>query len=217
VAAAGTEPNPQDIVDEFHRLYHGAKHRTWTNTWWLGVPVKKCPLDLWIYQEILAATRPDLIIETGTAAGGSALFLACMCDLLGSGRVVTIDIASVDGRPSHGRIRYVTGSSIDPDVVADVRGTITDRERVMVILDSDHTMAHVLAELRTYAPLVTIGCYAVVEDTNLNGHPVRADWGQGPHEAVEEFLREDTTFERDRSCEKYFMTFNPDGFLRRRA
>src|ERR1700682_652378 len=109
------------VVDSFHKLYYESESRTWKNTYWLGVPVQKCPLDLWIYQEILWKVRPDVIIETGTYDGGSAYFLADMCDMLGKGRVVTIDIEPRPGRPQHPRLQYVLGSSTAPDVVASVR------------------------------------------------------------------------------------------------
>ncbi len=94
----------KDIREAFHRLYFDLSTETWGNTSWLGAPTQKCPLDLWIYQEIIAETRPDLIVETGTAAGGSALFLASVCELLGAGRVITIDVAAADERPSHDRV-----------------------------------------------------------------------------------------------------------------
>ena len=99
------------ITDAFHRLYYDSE--TWKQTTWLGQPVQKCPLDLWVYQEILVETRPDLIVETGTYLGGSARFLASVCDELGYGRIVTIDVLEHPGRPRHRRITYVNGSSTD--------------------------------------------------------------------------------------------------------
>jgi cephalosporin hydroxylase len=100
--------------------------------------VQKCPLDLWIYQELLTEIRPDLIIETGTFHGGSALFFASVCDLLSHGRVVTIDTTVVDGRPMHPRIRYLHGSSTAPAIIETVRSSIAADERVLVMLDSAH-------------------------------------------------------------------------------
>jgi cephalosporin hydroxylase len=176
------------------------------DTKWLGRPALKCPLDLWIYQEIVFRTRPDLIIETGTAAGGSALFLATVCDLLDNGRIVTIDIEK-QKRPRHDRITYLHGSSLDVNVKAE--------GRTMVILDSDHSKDHVLAELHKYAPLVSEGCYLIVEDTSVR--LVLSDHGPGPAEAVEEFLKGNREFEIDRDCEKFLLTFNPGGYLRRTA
>ena len=104
------------VVDAFHRLYYDRHETTWTSTTWLGTTVLKCPLDLWNYQEILVETRPDLIIETGTHLGGSALYLAGICDLIGNGRIVTVDIEDRPGRPVHGRIIYLEGSSTSDEV-----------------------------------------------------------------------------------------------------
>ncbi|MGQ0802766.1 MAG: CmcI family methyltransferase [Actinomycetota bacterium] len=206
-------------VNRFHQLYYDLGHRhggTWRDTSWFGVTIWKNPLDVWIYQEILADTRPEVIIETGTAQGGSALFFAMMCDLLGTGEVISVDIAPLPGRPQHERIRYLHGSSTDPEVVAAVAKSVRNRERVMVLLDSDHSRGHVLRELEAYSAFVTEGCYLVVEDTNVNGHPVLARYGPGPLEAVNEFLERHPHFERDKRREKLLFTFNPGGYLRRK-
>ena len=203
------------VTEAFHRLYYDTA--VWKDTYWLGVRTQKCPLDLWVYQEILNETRPDLILETGTAHGGSALYLASVCDLLGRGEVVTVDISPVEGRPQHDRITYLTGSSTADEVVGEVERLATDHERVLVILDSDHSRDHVLDELRIYSRLVSPGSYLVVEDSNVNGHPVLAEHGPGPMEALEEFLAESDEFEVDAAREKFFLTFNPRGYLRKQA
>jgi cephalosporin hydroxylase len=208
-------PGELSPTEAFHRLYY--ESHVWKDTHWLGVPTQKLPLDLWIYQEILHETRPDLVIETGTARGGSALFLASILDLLGAGEIVTIDVLPAEGRPSHERITYLTGSSTSEAVLDEVRELAAGREHVTVILDSDHARDHVLEELRQYGPLVSRGCYLVVEDTNVNRNPVRPDHGPGPMEAVEEFLQETDDFTVDRGREKFLMTFNPKGYLRRRG
>jgi cephalosporin hydroxylase len=201
------------LTEDFHRLYYGTPSRTWQNTSWLGTPTEKCPLDLWVYQELITRVRPDLIVETGTCEGGSALFLASICDLLGHGRVITIDVSSRRGRPQHRRITYLKGSSTSPKVL---RRVIDEATGVtMVILDSDHSRAHVRAELGAYGPLVTLGSYLIVEDTNINGHPADPQFGPGPMEAVEEFLALSPSFLSDPECEKFFMSFNPCGYLRR--
>lgn len=207
---------PQRIVDSFHRLYYENGARTWHETRWLGVAVSKCPLDLWIYQELLVELRPDLVIETGTSFGGSALYLASCMDLIGTGRVLTIDVTEQPNRPAHDRITYVTGSSTAPEAVARAAVEAKSAGVVMVILDAKHSRDHVLAELRAYSPLVTPSSYILVEDTNLNGHPVFADHGPGPHEAIEAFLAESDSFVRDRQREKFYLTFNPGGYLQRR-
>lgn len=207
----------QQYLDGFHRLYYESAESggTWKKTYWLGVPTRKCPLDLWIYQEILHEVRPDIIVETGTRWGGSALFLASLCDVLGHGRVITIDIEVPGERPSHDRITYLLGSSTSPQIVEEVSNNIRPGHRVMVCLDSDHAMDHVLTEMRTYGTLVSPGSYLIVEDTNINGHPVAPGWGPGPMEAVQEFLKETREFVVDESREKLLLTFNPKGYLRR--
>jgi cephalosporin hydroxylase len=207
----------RDIVSGFHRLYYDSRFigGTWRNTHWLGVPTQKCPLDLWIYQEIVHELRPDLIIETGTADGGSALFFASICDHLNHGRIVTVDLLSLP-RPEHDRVTYIQGSSVAPEVAEKTTVAAKDARKVLVILDSNHEKGHVLAEMRLYADLVTRGSYMVVEDTNLNGHPVDPGFGPGPFEAVTEFLNERDDFVVDESREKFYLTFNPRGYLRRR-
>jgi len=215
----GNERSESLVVDEFHKLYYHSAPTTWQDTYWLGVPIQKCPLDLWIYQEIIASERPTFIIETGTFLGGSALYLACLLDLvrIPQGRVVTIDIEHREGRPTHPSLTYLTGSSVAQEVLEQVHTMMRPSDRVMVILDSDHSASHVLEELRCYGPLVTPGSYLVLEDTNVNGHPAYPDFGPGPAEGLETFLAEDDSFEVDRSKEKFFMTFNPGGYLRKKA
>ena len=215
---SNTRRQEAEIVDQFHRLYFDARayNMTWRNTFWMGHQVLKCPLDLWQYQEILHDLRPDLIVETGTAFGGSALFLAHALDLLGTGRVISIDLEPRSGRPEHERITYVAGSSIDPQITKSIEDAAAKAKTVMVILDSDHRRDHVLAELRTLGPLVTPGSFLIVEDTNLNGHPVEPAHGPGPMEAVNTFLSERHDFEIDPRWEKFFLSFSPRGYLQRR-
>lgn len=211
----GPEGYERRVGRRFHRMYYGASLRTWKDTTWFGVGVKKCPLDLWIYQEILDEVRADVIVETGTRFGGSAFFLSSICDLLGRGRVVTVDIEHSDDRPSHDRITYMTGSSTDPSTVEKVRSEIGENDNVLVILDSDHSRDHVLEEMRLYGPIVTKGSYLIVEDSNVNGNPVRPNFGPGPMEAIDTFLLDGDDFAVDDAREKFFMTFNPRGYLRR--
>ena len=204
-----------ELINAFHKMYYYLKMQTWGNTYWQGTPVLKCPLDLWIYQEILYELQPDLIIECGTGSGGSAHYLASLCDLLSCGIVVSIDVEDRAERPIHSRITYLRGSSVEPNIVSYVQELAAKAKMVMVILDSDHRCSHVLQELRLYGPLVTPGSYIIVEDTNLNGHPVAHDFGPGPWEAVELFLAETTQFMRDAMREKFMITANPGGYLRR--
>lgn len=208
----------QTIADQFHRLYYHLRPRVWEQTTYRGWRILKLTSDLWIYANLIHDIRPGVIIETGTRYGGSALWLADQLDLIGSGRVITIDIDDdYDARPEHPRITYVTGSSGDADVAAQVAAMLPgDGSPVMVILDADHSRDHVLSELRVFAPLVTSGSYLIVEDTNINGHPVFEEFGPGPYEAVEDFMAENDDFEVDESCHLYYVTQNPRGYLRRK-
>lgn len=202
----------------FHKLYyHHYRHQTWEDTWWMGSRVLKCPNDLWSYQEVVWDTRPDLIVECGTFNGGSTLFFAHLLDLVGAGRVLSVDLDPQEGLPEHPRVEYRRDSSVSPETLAWVAEACSGAERVMVVLDSDHSRDHVLAELRAYAGFVTPGCYLVVEDGNVNGHPVYREHGPGPTEALRAFLAEDGRFEPDPRRERFLMTFNPGGWLRRRA
>jgi cephalosporin hydroxylase len=218
-ASYGTERhmNTNEVIRAFHELYYGSEERTWKNTRWLGVSAQKCPLDLWIYQELIHEIRPDKIIETGTADGGSSLFLASICDLVGNGHVITIDIQSSESLRHHPRLTYISGSSTSTDIVGEVKQIAGGTGSVMVILDSDHTKEHVLKEMDLYSEVVTIGSYLIVEDTNVNGHPVVPNFGPGPMEAIEDFLEQNKSFVIDSERQKFFMTFNPNGFLRKIA
>ncbi len=205
------------VVDQFHQLYYhtGDQGGTWKNTRWLGVPTAKCPFDMWVYQEILFELRPDVILEAGTALGGSALYLASICDILKQGKILTVDIAKRNDWPVHPRIQYLVGSSVAPEIIQEMQRQIKPTDKVLVVLDSDHHKPHVLAELRTYSKLVTVGSYMIVEDSNVNGHPVFPDHGPGPMEAMDEFQAENHDFELDKSRLKFFLTFNPRGYLKR--
>jgi len=206
-----------EIVNRFHDLYY----RRWLlgadtkNVSWFGHRSIKCPLDLWLYQELLVRTHPAMVIETGTCFGGSALYMANILEQIGQGRVITIDIEIVPDRPEHPRLSYLTGSSTDPQIIAQVHDAVGS-ERAMVVLDSDHSAAHVYQEILAYSPLVQVGDYLIVEDTNVNGHPVAADFGPGPMEAVDKFLSGNNEFVIDERCERFLMTLNPRGYLRRR-
>ena len=186
----------------------------WTQATWLGAQALKNPLDLWVYQEIMFETEPELVVETGTYRGGSALYLASLCDLMGRGEVVSIDIEPKrDDYPEHPRITYLAGrSSTDPAIVEEVRKRAGGRP-ILVILDSDHSQAHVEAELAAYAPLVPVGSYVIVEDSNIG--QIRKDLMPGPLQAVEAFLGRTDEFVIDREREKFLITFNPSGYLRR--
>ena len=121
----------------------------------------------------------------------------------------------MENRPNHNRITYLLGSSTSKEIMEDVQRFIVNKNQIMVILDSDHKKEHVLSELRIYSQFVTKGSYIIVEDTNINSHPIFPDFGPGPMEAVKDFLEENKDFVIDKSREKFYLTFNPDGYLKR--
>lgn len=166
-------------------------------------------------QEIIAETRPEVLVETGTNFGGSALFFASLFDLLGVGEVVSVDLRPLSKElPAHPRIAYIGGrSSTDEGVLAEVSRRV-EGKRTMVILDSDHSRPHVLRELELYSPLVSPGFYLIVEDTAIDTYHGHSD---GPAGAVREFLAKTDGFVVDSAREKHSITFNPGGYLRRHA
>jgi cephalosporin hydroxylase len=196
---------------------------------WLGRPIIQFPQDMVAIQEIIWSTRPNLIIETGVARGGSLILNASILHLLGGdGRVLGIDIDirahnrdAIEAHPMHSRIDLLEGSSVDDAVLEEVRRSAAAVERVMVILDSNHTHEHVLRELELYSPLVTQGCYLVVMDTVIEDMPSSFsddrpwDVGDNPKTAVHEFLRTTDRFELDRNIQdKLVITVAPDGYLK---
>ena len=185
----------------------------------MGRKIVKCPLDVWVVQEIIWETRPELIVETGCFHGGSALYYAHLFDLMNvtRGKVLSIDITydPTFDYPNHPRVEFLLGaSSVDPAVISHVAKACEGR-RTMVILDSDHACDHVLQELRAYHGFVTDGCYLVVEDSNVNGYPVMPMHGPGPAEAIKAWEPSKHGFVVDKEREKFLMTFHPGGFLRK--
>jgi cephalosporin hydroxylase len=211
-------PSLKGPAIEFTRSYWEARRQTWTNTYWLGVPIQQLPLDAWIVQELIEETRPEVILETGTKFGGSSLFMASILDLLDQGKVLTIDTdqSRVAGLVrQHERIEILEGDSVSGPA-AERAIEQCEGARTMAILDSDHHAQRVLAELDRYGPVVSPGCYLVVQDTIVNGNPIRDDFGPGPAEAIEEWLPAHPEYEVDRSREKLMASFHPGGYLRRR-
>jgi cephalosporin hydroxylase len=196
---------PMGTLEAFSVLSRAWLRCGWDNKYvysftWLGRPVIQLPEDLIRVQEVIFTLKPDVIIETGVAHGGSAIFYASLCKLMGRGRVIAIDI---EIRPhnrqaieEHELFEYITlieGNSVDPRVVEAVRASIEPRERVFVMLDSNHTKHHVMAELEAYAELVSVGSYIVAADgimADLVGAPrSREDWSwNNPRAAAEEFV-----------------------------
>jgi len=209
-------------VREYHRLFYerglhaGHGRGLHAETRYHGIETHKCPLDLWVFQEIVWDVRPRLVIELGTYLGGTTLFLAHQLELLGDGgRVISVDIRELP-RPVHSRIEYLLGDTQDDAIRNQVQSVAHGcGGAVLVIHDADHRYAPCLADLEAYGPLVTDGSYLIVEDTNVNGHPVLNDWGPGPWEAVETFLERQPAFQVDPAREKFLMTYNPRGYLRK--
>lgn len=207
------------------------KYKYSYNFTWLGRPIIKYPNDIVATQEIIWRVKPDLIIETGIAHGGSLILSASMLELLGGDRrVVGIDIdirahnrREIEAHPMFKRITMVEGSSVAPDIVARVRELSAGYKTVMVFLDSLHTHDHVAAELKVYAPMVTVGSYLVLPDTFIEMFPkgyyaTSRPWdvGNNPMTALREFMRISDDFEVDRELnEKLMITEAFDGYLRR--
>lgn len=212
---------------------------------WMGRPIIQYPQDIVAMQELIWSIKPDLIIETGIAHGGSLIFSASMlaqlemCDAIENGTVLDpksssrlvigldIDIrahnrTAIEAHPMASRIKLFQGSSVDPQIVEEVKKIALGYKRVLVCLDSNHTHEHALAELKAYAPLVTVGSYCIVFDTIIEDLPEDSfpdrPWGPGnnPKTAVWEYLKTHKEFEIDKSIEhKLLITVAPDGFLKR--
>ena len=204
---------------------------------WMGRPIIQNPIDIMAMQEIIWEVKPDLIIETGIAHGGSLIFSASMLELNavcggpGNAEVLGIDIdirphnrKEIEEHPMSRRITMIEGSSIAPEVVAQVKGKAKGKQRILICMDSNHTHDHVLAELEAYAPLTGVGSYCVVFDTFVEDVPAdvfhNRPWhpGNSPKTAVWEYLKTHPEFEIDKKIhQKLLITVAPDGYLKRVA
>ncbi len=226
-------------------LRDSLKHRYTYNFTWQGRPIIQYPQDMLAMQELICSIKPDLIIETGIAHGGSLIFSASllaqldMCDAIEAGvsfnpklsrrKVLGVDIdirahnrEAIEAHPMASRIQMIQGSSISPEIIALVNQAADGYERILLCLDSNHTHEHVLAELKAYAPLVSVGSYCVVFDTIIEDLPLDTfpdrPWGRGnnPKTAVWEYLKTNSEFEIDKRLEhKLLITVAPDGYLKR--
>lgn len=234
-------------ANTIHWIENSARHKYSYNFDWQGRPIIQYPQDIMAMQELIWQIKPDLIIETGIAHGGSLIFSASMlalldlCDAIDTGsafdprqsqrKVLGIDIdirshnrAAIEAHPMATRIHMMQGSSIAPETIEQVSQVASDFQRILVCLDSNHTHSHVLAELHAYAPLASVGSYCVVFDTIVEDMPADMfpdrPWGPGnnPRTAVWEYLKTHPEFEIDRAIQhKLMITTAPDGYLKRIA
>jgi cephalosporin hydroxylase len=235
VAALGKDPDVQALSRIWSRETNRCGYTY--NFSWLGRPIIQYPQDIVAMQELMWSIQPDLIIETGIAHGGSLIFSASMLELNAAcggppdAAVLGIDIdirahnlAAIEAHPLSRRIEMLQGSSIAPEIIKQVQDRAVGKSRVLVILDSNHTHDHVLAELEAYAPLVSVGSYCLVFDTLIEDLPdeMFADrpWGSGnnPKTAVWEYLKTHPEFEIDKRIDhKLLISVAPDGYLKRVA
>jgi cephalosporin hydroxylase len=243
VAAIGRDSGFLDVTRDW--INRANAHKYSYHFEWLGRPIIQYPQDIIAMQELIWRVKPDLIIETGIAHGGSLILSASMlaqldmCDAIEAGHmfdprksnrlVIGLDIdirvhnmAAIEGHPMGSRIKMLQGSSVAPEIVAEVKKLALNYKRVLVCLDSNHTHEHVLAELQAYAPLTSVGSYCAVFDTIIEDMPAEMfpdrPWGPGnnPKTAVWEFLKTHTEFEIDKSIQqKLMITVAPDGYLKR--
>ena len=206
-----TREQHDKTLQDFHKVWYESGH-TWVWTSFLGVGMMKNPMDLWVYQELITKIRPKTILETGTFAGGSALWFAVLMDALDitDGRVITVDL-DAHRRCQHDRIPFVAGDSTNPALAAALMAEL--EHPLLISLDADHSAAHVRKELELYAPAVQVGEYLVVEDTNISW-----DDEPGARGGLESYLRaHEGEFRQDVLCEHFLLTMHPGAWLQRIA
>ena len=194
---------------------------------WLGIPIIQTPEDMILMQELIFKVQPDVIIETGVAHGGSLIYYASLLELLGKGKIIGIDIEIrehnrkvIEKHPMFKRIDLVEGSSISEETIEKIRKMVPNNSKVIVCLDSNHTKNHVLKELKLYHRFVNLGSYIVVFDTITSklskvSNSEKMYLNNSPKEAIEEFSKEHSNFELDKSYNKLYVSSSQDGYLRR--
>jgi cephalosporin hydroxylase len=219
---AGRQLSHEEIVEQFYKVYYSPER---LKTTFLGVASLQYPTDNWAMQELITELKPDFIVETGTNAGGTALFYATILEKLNdNSKVITVDVGEHDPAvlkfPTwKERVEFIRGSSVSDEVFEKIRARVQGR-KVLVTLDSLHTKDHVLREMKLYSHLVSLNSYMVVQDTQLMGHPIPLaiythEGKEGPWQAVQAFMTTDGNFAIDRSRERFLLTANPSGFLKR--
>lgn len=233
IAAQGADARIKDLANKF--IVDTAKYKYSYLFSWLGRPIIQFPQDMLAIHEIIWRVQPDLVIETGIAHGGSLIFSASMLELNAicggpaNAMVLGIDIeirshnrSAIEAHPLSRRIEMVEGSSISSDIIKSIHRKAQGNKQILIMLDSNHTHAHVLAELEAYAPLVSLGSYCVVFDTVIEDMPdgsfINRPWGvsNNPKTAVWEYLKNHPEFAVDKDIEnKLMITVAPDGYLKR--
>ncbi len=203
------------------------EHRMMYQPTWLGIPIIQYAEDVVMMQELIWRLRPDVIVETGIAHGGSAIFYASLLELIGHGKVVCVDIdirahnrKAIEAHPMKSRIELIEGSSVAPETVAKVKAAVGNAKKVLVTLDSNHSAAHVRQEIQLYAPLVSDDSYLVVMDgAQAIMHDIprgKAEWQHdNPLVAIDEFLKANPAWESDPHFTRMLVTASPRGYLRR--
>jgi cephalosporin hydroxylase len=225
----GADPGLKKLAIDF--INQSSENKYSYNFSWMGRPIIAYPQDMIAMQEIIWEVKPDLIIETGVAHGGSIVYYASLLELIGGdGLVVGIDIDIrrhnrdlIEAHPMMKRIKLLEGSSVSDEIIEQVKEIASTKKRIMVCLDSNHTHEHVLNELKLYAPFTSKGSYCVVFDTIVEDMPADWDWGtrpwgknNNPKTAVWEYLKQNKDFEIDRTIQnKLLITVAPDGFLKK--
>lgn len=202
------EPFKKKYLEWFHTNAH-------FNMNWMGRQTLKTPFDIWTYQEIVYETKPDIIIEIGNYHGGGTLYLANILDAIGHGKVIGIDIDHSKIKDlDHNRIRWITGDATSQDTLREVINMIEKNDKVMIIEDSSHTFETTLSILNQYCNFVSKDCYFIVEDGICREDYIPGP-KPGPYEAIHEFLTNHPEFEIDKRKEKFLLTYNIDGYLKR--
>lgn len=219
----GAKPLRRDEYDKKYSmtlaqwlLYH-QEEIVFTKASWMGTTIWKNPFDLLIYQEIIYEIKPDVIVEIGSRYGGSTKYFAQLLDLIGNGIVISIDLDRSHYDLVHGRVITLTGNSSDAAIIDEVKRLCKDK-KVIVMHDGDHRKEQVLKDLNDYAPLVSVNSYVIVEDgiVDLFHHGDALGFDEpGPLAATEEFLKNNSNFQVDTERERYLLTYNPKGFLKK--
>lgn len=226
ISSYGSNTDIQNAAKNFNIVSMRDKYSY--NFSWMGRPIIQYPQDMIAMQELIWSIKPDLIIETGIAHGGSLIYYASLMELIGKGEILGVDIdirehnrKEIEAHPMAKRIKMIQGSAIDKNIVEEVRKHTVGKKTIMVSLDSNHTHAHVLEELKLYSGFVTPGSYCVVFDTICEDLPEGTHdrpWGIGdnPKTAVFEFLKTNSDFEIDKQIDnKLLISVAPDGYLKR--